>query len=244
MSDILDYYKEYYGKAKEDGYHMEKWKDVSRVLFLKQFIKQYTPVNGKILDIGCGDMWLSTQLPTYQWTGLDASNEYSKGKAIVHDIMQHPYPIESESQDTVMCSEVLEHVWDPHKVHSEAMRVLKPGGHYIISTPNFNNLSWVLNNHKEVQFEGTLSHHYEHIRWYTLEIHNKFLKAHGFKVVEYTGADAHGVDLFQNPRAMLFYFFRDTIKVPMTEGQVDQLLGQMFKEHCATIMIVAQKPLK
>lgn len=241
MSDILTYYQEYYAKAKENGYKMEKWQNVSRVLFLKQFIKQRTPKGGKILDVGCGDMWLSTQLPEYHWTGLDAANDYSKGKAIVHDIMTLPYPVETGSQDTVICSEVLEHVWEPQKIHAEAYRCLKPDGTYIISTPNFNNLSWVLNNHREVLFEGTMSHHYEHIRWYTYEIHKKFLESAGFKVVEHTGADAHGVDLFAIPRSVLFYFFQDVVKKPLSEGQVDQLLGQMFKEHCATIMLVAKK---
>lgn len=86
-----------------------------------------------------------------------------------------------------------------------------------------------------------MSHHYEHIRWYTQEIHTKMLQDAGFKVLEYTGADAHGVDLFQPARAVLYYFFKDTLKIPMTEGQVDQLLGQMFPKHCATIMLLSQK---
>jgi 2-polyprenyl-3-methyl-5-hydroxy-6-metoxy-1,4-benzoquinol methylase len=242
MSDILKYYQDYYTKAKENGYRMERWKDVSRVAFLKQYITQFTPKGGNILDIGCGDMYLSTQLTDYNWTGLDASNEYSQGKALVHDIMVLPYPVESSSQDTVMCSEVLEHVWEPQKIHHEAFRTLKPGGTYIISTPNFNNLSWVLNNHKEVLFEGNMSHHYEHIRWYTYEIHKQFLENAGFQVVDYTGADAHGVDFFQEPRAVLYYFFKDVMKTPLNESQVDQLLGQMFRKHCATIMLIAKKP--
>jgi 2-polyprenyl-3-methyl-5-hydroxy-6-metoxy-1,4-benzoquinol methylase len=245
MSDILNYYKGYYGRAGEegkDGYRMEKWQGVSRVAFLKQYITQVTPKGGSILDVGCGDMYLASQLPDYNWTGLDAANEYSKGRAIVHDIMSAPYPVADASQDTVMTSEVLEHVWEPRTIHLEAARCLKSGGHYLISTPNFNNLSWMLNNHKEVLFEGSMSHHFEHIRWYTYEIHKKFLLDAGFEILEHVGADAHGVDFFQKPRAVLYYFFRDTLKMPLTECQIDQIIGNMFPEHCATIMILARKP--
>jgi SAM-dependent methyltransferase len=237
MSDILKYYEDY---QKHDGYKMASRADTSRILSLQRFIKAVTPPNSNILDIGCGDMWLATQLPEYNWVGLDAASDYSNGKAIVHDIMTLPYPVADSSIDTVVCSEVLEHVWTPQKIHHEAYRTLKSGGHYIISTPNFNNLSWVLNNHKEVLFEGSMSHHYEHIRWYTLALHKKFLKEAGFQIVASTGADAHEVDFFQIPRSVLYHFLNDN-KLSMSEGQVDQLLGQMFPEHCATIMIVAKK---
>lgn len=241
MSDILKYYQDYYGIAGSNGYSMEKWKDVSRVLFLKQYIEQLTPKSGTILDIGCGDMWLASQLPNYNWVGLDAANEYSRGRAIIHDIMQTPYPVEAGSADTVMCSEVLEHVWEPRTIHSQAYRALKSGGHYIISTPNFDNLGWILNRHREILSECTMSHHYEHIRWYTYDIHKKFLEDAGFKVIEYTGADAHGVDFFQQPRALLYYFINEKLKVTMSPGQIDQIMGQMFPKHCATIMLVAKK---
>lgn len=245
MSDIYDYYQAYYSKAGEngkDGYRMEKWKDTSRVLFLKQYIAQLTPKSGKVLDIGCGDMYLASLLPDYQWTGIDAANEYSKGRAIVHDLMALPYPVEANSQDTVMCSEVLEHLWEPQKVHFEAFRTLKPGGHYVISTPNFDNLSWVMDHGRDMLFKGIRSDHYEHIRWYNYDVHKTLLEQAGFQVIGHVGADAHGVDFFQKARAVLFYFFRDNLKIEMSEGQVDQLLGQMFSKHCATIMLIARKP--
>lgn len=244
MSDIFNYYNGYQTATEDRGYKMEKWKDVSRVAFLGQYLTQLTPLNGSVLDIGCGDMWLAGKYPDYKWTGLDAANEYSQGRAIVYDLMKQPYPVDPGTFDTVICSEVLEHVWTPNIIHQEAFKALKPGGHYIISTPNFNNISWVLNNHKEVLFEAQMSHHYEHIRWFTYDLHKRFLEEAGFKVIDYTGADAHGVDFLLEPRAILFYFMRDVIKKPMTEQQIDQLLGQMFRKHCATIMLVAKKEIK
>jgi 2-polyprenyl-3-methyl-5-hydroxy-6-metoxy-1,4-benzoquinol methylase len=136
--------------------------------------------------------------------------------------------------DTVMCSEVLEHLWEPQKVHHEAMRVLRPGGHYIISTPNFDNLSWVMDHGRDMMFRGTRSDHYEHIRWYNYEVHKSLLEQVGFKIIDHVGADAHGVEFFQKPRSVLFYIFKDLIKKPLSEGQ-------MFPKHCATIMVIAKK---
>lgn len=44
--------------------------------------------------------------------------------------------LESESFDLVISVEVLEHVEDDKKFVSEVSRVLKPGGHFIMTTPN------------------------------------------------------------------------------------------------------------
>ena len=44
-------------------------------------------------------------------------------------------PVESNSFDSVICSEVLEHVRNPTSILKEAFRVLKPGGLMFICVP-------------------------------------------------------------------------------------------------------------
>ncbi len=44
-------------------------------------------------------------------------------------------PFKGESFDTALCIEVLEHVPEPDKVVSEAARVLKPGGRFLVTVP-------------------------------------------------------------------------------------------------------------
>lgn len=46
----------------------------------------------------------------------------------------HSLPFEDETFDTIVCSEVLEHVADPYQVVSEIYRVLAPGGMVVLTT--------------------------------------------------------------------------------------------------------------
>jgi ubiquinone/menaquinone biosynthesis C-methylase UbiE len=45
-------------------------------------------------------------------------------------------PLENDSVDAIVSFETIEHLSDPRKFLEELFRVLKPGGHLVISTPN------------------------------------------------------------------------------------------------------------
>lgn len=47
------------------------------------------------------------------------------------------YPYDDDSFDTVICCELLEHLYDdPMHMMGEVNRILRPGGHFVVSTPN------------------------------------------------------------------------------------------------------------
>ena len=53
------------------------------------------------------------------------------------DAEKDPYPYADESFSTVLCCELLEHLYeDPMHMMGEINRILKPGGHLVLSTPN------------------------------------------------------------------------------------------------------------
>lgn len=52
-------------------------------------------------------------------------------------------PLSSETFDWVLLSEVIEHLAEPEIIISEAKRVLRPGGHLLVTTPNYRSL-WPL----------------------------------------------------------------------------------------------------
>lgn len=55
----------------------------------------------------------------------------------VFDIERDPFPHDDESFDVVLCLEVLEHLCiDPMGMMGEVNRVLKPGGTFVLTTPN------------------------------------------------------------------------------------------------------------
>lgn len=56
---------------------------------------------------------------------------------ITWDLEQVPYPLDSESFDAVVMTEVFEHLRDyPVRSLEECRRVLKPGGYLLLTTPN------------------------------------------------------------------------------------------------------------
>ena len=82
----------------------------------------------KVLDLGCGDMWVEKELlklgynnvvSTDMWNG----NIYSDAKNL---------PFKDKSFDVVIVLEVLEHV----SCMEEILRILKPSGKLIVTLPN------------------------------------------------------------------------------------------------------------
>ena len=130
-------------------------------------------VNGmSVLNIGCGYGWFEkwatnvgvakmgaidvtdTDLDTARKHVTDPRVEFKVGSAI-----EIPYP--DASFDTVVSWEVIEHIprnTEP-KMFAEVRRVLKPGGHFLLSTPNRHWLSILLDptvipiDHRHYSFE-------------------------------------------------------------------------------------------
>lgn len=103
-----------------------------------------------ILDIGCGDgSFLLTAgkfLKINKLYGVDISKngikEANKAniKAFCHDVDKGKIPLKSNSIDLIFCGEVIEHVYSPDNLLIEIHRLLKPGGHVVLTTPNL--ASW------------------------------------------------------------------------------------------------------
>ena len=101
-------------------------------------IKKYSDhINGITLDIGCGSKPYIDLFFTDKYIGMDVevsghnhSNEridvYYNGTSI---------PFASDYFDSVVCFEVLEHVFNPIDFLKEANRVIRPGGYAIFTVP-------------------------------------------------------------------------------------------------------------
>jgi len=143
---------------KKGAYH---WKDISwnpryancsvKARYLKciQLLeKKLNPlVNQKVLDLGCGDGVLSYMLwkrkadtvgVDHSEKGIELARTMHKklnSNVIFHMSSAYDLPLDNKSVKGIICSDVIEHVQEPNKLLDEIDRVLKVGGHAVISTP-------------------------------------------------------------------------------------------------------------
>ncbi|MFY0599380.1 MAG: class I SAM-dependent methyltransferase [Cyclobacteriaceae bacterium] len=103
---------------------------------LEPAIEKYA--KGILLDIGCGSkpFHYLTKNSVSEHVGLEHEDTRNTDKA---DIWGSAYdiPIEDNFFDTVLCTDVLEHLEEPDKALNESCRVLKKGAYAIYTLPFF-----------------------------------------------------------------------------------------------------------
>lgn len=97
-------------------------------------------VKGKLIDLGCGSMPYR-QFIADKVTAYDGLEFYPSTPEVTYvgDI-QNMSMIESDSYDSAICLEVLEHVTDPFRAMGEIYRILKNSGILVLSLPHLNRL--------------------------------------------------------------------------------------------------------
>lgn len=114
-----------------------------------ELLLPYLKKNQKILDLGCGSMWLTK---TLRAKGYNCIGFALKPPAdIIGDIKKHPF--KKHSFDVVIALEMLEHV----DCRAEIDYILKPKGLLIASSPvpHFDWLCLILEKLKIFQDRGT-----------------------------------------------------------------------------------------
>lgn len=112
---------------------------------LREYIVSFVPKTNLILDVGCGNGWVASTFlkKNIKIISLDISITNPKkvllkfGKdnhtGIVSDAIKLPF--KNSTLPVIIASEIIEHTLNPENFINELMRVLKPGGKLIISTP-------------------------------------------------------------------------------------------------------------
>lgn len=108
------------------------------------FSVMYLPCrpNGRLLDVGCGGGQALQRLADLGWQveGVDFDPEAveiaQKNSLDVRLGSLEPQAYAPDSFDAVTVSHVIEHVHDPLSLLCECRRILKPGGHLVVATPN------------------------------------------------------------------------------------------------------------
>ena len=159
-----------------------------------------TPAPARVLDIGCGNGYNAGQYQSwgYDVTGVDISTEgiriareqYPEVRfedmPIGEDLLER---LGAEPFDLASSTEVVEHLYDPHAWAAAAYTALKPGGHFIVSTPYHGYLK-----NLTIALTGGFDTHYDalrtggHIKFFSNSTLQTLLEGAGFTDFTFVGA--------------------------------------------------------
>lgn len=146
QSIISEYYPDDYWDIDE----ATKSSEAKLKLFIHKFINKFSykltiapQIDGKILDIGCGDGKLLFKLKKDGWRtyGVETSElaaEYAQNKydiEIFNGTVEEAQ-FEDETFDVVILNHVLEHLSDPTATLNEINRIMAEGGILAVGIPN------------------------------------------------------------------------------------------------------------
>lgn len=93
-------------------------------------------LDGPLLDVGCGTMPYRSLFRVERYVGLEIDSLATRRRDIAdayYDGTRFPFA-DGEFQ-SVLCNQVLEHVFNPEMFLSEVRRVLRPGGRLLLTIP-------------------------------------------------------------------------------------------------------------
>lgn len=217
------YQKSVYNQNEEDTDEIRGKKLVTLISSLSNRQNLY------ILDVGCGDgRVLSYFAKNNKCFGVDISEvpliaaKKKNIKTYCVDLENEKLPFESNYFDTIICSEVIEHICNSDNLLHEINRVLKMRGYFILTFPNVNQpISWLMGIFLDLPPRFSARYKSPHVKDYTLKIMKKILKKFGFNIISVEG----------------------TFVYP-SRGPISKLLAKIFPRLAEKIIIVATKKKK
>lgn len=189
---------------------------LQRMLLTMTRVLRELPGPARMVDIGCGSGEATQQIAALaraahaehhvaggDWAHGPLLRASKRGIPVFRGSLEPPgLPLATSSVDVVILNEVIEHVVDTDMAVAEVRRVLRPGGHLLLSTPNlaawFNRIALVLGI-QPVFSEVSLRHVFGrpgsvvagHLHLFTRRALVEFLAANGFEQVRIGGACYH-----------------------------------------------------
>lgn len=131
----------------QSGYTLESPAEAARIAASLDLLGKLAP--RRILDVGCSDGLISAVLKERfgAWVmGLDASEPALEKARQVCDETRRvefgdcPIPLDDACVDAIHAGEVIEHLFYTERFLEELLRIVKPGGGMVLTTPNL--ASW------------------------------------------------------------------------------------------------------
>jgi 2-polyprenyl-3-methyl-5-hydroxy-6-metoxy-1,4-benzoquinol methylase len=175
--------------------------------YAQELLCRYLPSvesRGAVLDVGCGmgEFLVMLRELGFDAEGLEGNKDQAErvsslGFAVKIANLEEKLPYPGETFSLVTCLEVIEHIALAEVLLEEIWRVLKPGGHLVLTTPNFgylhNRVHYFLG--QEPNNEGI------HLRFFTRRRLRILLEEAGFQIV---GTNSYGPVLLWSTIAARF----------------------------------------
>ena len=141
---------------------------------------------GKLLDVGCGGGRFLNRMKKRGWQveGIDFDEQATKRVTVRYGIKTHvgdltQCGLPANSFDAITMSQTIEHLYDPDATLHECLRILKPGGLLVMTTPNVMSLG-------ATEF-GAFWRGWEpprHLHLFSVESLRRLAQSAGFEVTE------------------------------------------------------------
>ncbi len=175
--------------------HYEKYSYTSEGYLSPLTIKSYQALldefeayrkNNKILDVGCGRGWFLEEAKKRGWDVY--GTEYSQTavavcqkKAIkMKEGQLNPDDFTEGEFDVITSFEVLEHINNPNEDVENIYKLLRKGGLFYCTTPNFNSL-----NRYYLKEDYNVIVYPEHLTYYTRNTLNRLAKQNQFQPIKF-----------------------------------------------------------
>ncbi len=183
--------------------------------------------HGRLLEVGCGNgrMLKSMQEKGWDVVGVDPdpiaiNNAKSKGLIVYQGILADQ-KFMKDSFDAIALSHVIEHVPDPLSLLKECERILKPGGHLVLITPNNNSLC-----HQLFKTDWRSLEPPRHLYVFNLETLKKISRKAGFQNVKLETTIRDANNTFIASRALHRYGFH---AMGSKQNLIIQIIGRLFQ---------------
>src|ERR1700744_2599842 len=155
--------------------------------------------NSCILDLGCGNGYLANYLISQGFNayGTDASAEgiaiakqAHPDRFFIQDLSTGELPTELKQIpfDTIVSTEVIEHLYDPAGFVAFCKKLLPPGGELIITTPYHGYLkNLVLALFNKWDHHHSPAWHGGHIKFWSRQSLSDLLEKQGFSIIAFKG---------------------------------------------------------
>jgi 2-polyprenyl-3-methyl-5-hydroxy-6-metoxy-1,4-benzoquinol methylase len=197
LATTLDYFVPYNRDQKfdyEESYHLQSIDPDGRVRNLLEereislsgcneivtYLAGKSP--GKIFDFGCGPGWILSTLDRSQWEphGLEISKFAAQHASQFGSIFCGDYlNYQERNFDYVVMNHVIEHLTNPLEAIDKVKDILKPGGIFILGTPDFDSAAA-----RRFGSRFRMLHDKTHISLFSSDSMFRLLRDKGFQILE------------------------------------------------------------